>query len=619
MGIKKIFRINKGTMKRSLGIIEVFSVGYGDLGSSIYYALGLTALYAMGATPIALMIAGFVFFLTALTYAEMSSIVPESGGSASFSRRAFNDLISFLAGWALLLDYIVTIAISSYAVGPYLKYFFPSLVTQSVNLPFTCFLILFLLIVNIFGTKHSARLSVFLSFSTIITQAFIIIFGFFTLVNFKVFFESLAIGSSTVPYSPSWGHFFKGVAMAMVAYTGIESMAQLGSETKQPAVKLPAAKMLVSAVLIVTYLGLSIVALSAMTPVELSTEFISNPILGITEKFPVIGPIFSNWVGILGGFILLAAANSGLLGASRVAFNLGEYCQLPRFFYTIHSRFKTPHVALTFFAILAILIVIWSFGSLAFLADLYNFGALLAFLSAHLSLIAHRICYPDAKRPFKIPFALKVKGVEIPWSAISGVILNFTIWMVIVLTKKEGRELGFLWLLVGFIFYSVLRRYHKIGLAETVEVQKVEIKDFEKLSIKKILVPIKVGHDEDNINIGCHFAKEMHASITFLYVSEVPYALPLSVGLKKKSKYAEAVFQRVEAIAKEYGIRIDHEFIASRSISKSIVEFAEEEDYDLIILGASEQYKFRKPISPVIEYVMKESNCKVWVCKKTQD
>ena len=107
-----IVQIEKEGLMRGLRVRDLFAVGYSDVGSSIYYALGITALYALGATPLALALAGIAFFCTALTYAEMSSALPEAGGSASFARHAFNDLVSFIAGWALLLDYIVTIAIS---------------------------------------------------------------------------------------------------------------------------------------------------------------------------------------------------------------------------------------------------------------------------------------------------------------------------------------------------------------------------------------------------------------------------------------------------------------------------------------------------------------------------
>src|ERR1700733_7745997 len=162
-------------MKRVLKVSDLFAIGYGDLGSSIYYALGVTALFALGATPIALALAGEVFICTALTYAEMTSIVHESGGSASFARHAFNDLISFIAGWGLLLDYIVTIAISAFAIAPYLSYFFPDLKHIPIQITFTIALIGILFVINVLGIKRSTRFSLVLMVLTVITQIIIII------------------------------------------------------------------------------------------------------------------------------------------------------------------------------------------------------------------------------------------------------------------------------------------------------------------------------------------------------------------------------------------------------------------------------------------------------------
>src|ERR1700733_4196031 len=161
-------------MKRVLKVSDLFAIGYGDLGSSIYYALGVTALFALGATPIALALAGIVFTCTALTYAEMTSAFHESGGSASFARHAFNDLISFIAGWGLLLDYIVTIAISAFAVGPYLAYFFGDLARTPVQIVFSTALILLLFIMNVTGVKHSTRVSLILTTFTVLVQAVVI-------------------------------------------------------------------------------------------------------------------------------------------------------------------------------------------------------------------------------------------------------------------------------------------------------------------------------------------------------------------------------------------------------------------------------------------------------------
>ncbi|HPE85113.1 MAG TPA: APC family permease, partial [Chlamydiales bacterium] len=240
---QKIAQIDKGAMRRVLGIRELFAVGYGDLGSSIYYALGITALYALGATPIALALAGLVFACTALTYAEMSSMTRDSGGSASYTRRAFNDLVSFIAGWGLLLDFIVTIAISSYAVSSYLAYFFPLLKLVQWKIFFTVVLIGSLGYLNVRGVKHSVKLSSVLTSLTVITQGIIIVVGALTIVSIPDFIEHLKIGISGSSWSPSWSDFMKGCAMAMVAYTGIESMTQLASEAKNPSKTVPKAIM----------------------------------------------------------------------------------------------------------------------------------------------------------------------------------------------------------------------------------------------------------------------------------------------------------------------------------------------------------------------------------------
>src|SRR4030042_1919949 len=107
-------RIRQIRLRRVLGIPGLFSTAYGNVGSSIYYALGVVSLSALGLTPPVLMLSGIIFLFTALTYAEGATAIPESGGSGAIARRAFNDLVSFIASWVLMLDYIVTISISAF-------------------------------------------------------------------------------------------------------------------------------------------------------------------------------------------------------------------------------------------------------------------------------------------------------------------------------------------------------------------------------------------------------------------------------------------------------------------------------------------------------------------------
>src|SRR3989338_1493034 len=99
-------RISRFRLRRVLGIPALFSAGYGNVGSSIYYALGIVALVALGATPIVLGIAGILYIFNTLTYAEGTASLPEAGGSASFAQQGINDAVGFVAGWALMLSYV---------------------------------------------------------------------------------------------------------------------------------------------------------------------------------------------------------------------------------------------------------------------------------------------------------------------------------------------------------------------------------------------------------------------------------------------------------------------------------------------------------------------------------
>ena len=121
-------RLTQHGLRRVLGTSALFSTAYGNVGSSIYYALGLVASYALGLTPIVFLITGVIFYLTAATYAEATAMYPEAGGSSSFARHAFNELWSFFAAWAQMLNYTITIAISAFFVPHYLGgLFWPAL------------------------------------------------------------------------------------------------------------------------------------------------------------------------------------------------------------------------------------------------------------------------------------------------------------------------------------------------------------------------------------------------------------------------------------------------------------------------------------------------------------
>ncbi len=602
-------------------MFDLFAIGYGDLGSSIYYALGITALYALGATPIALSLAGVVFICTALTYAEMTSVMHESGGSASFARHAFNDLISFIAGWGLLLDYIVTIAISAFAVGPYLAYFFADLNKTPVQIVFSITLILLLYLMNVIGVRQSTRISLVLTIFTVVVQAVIIAIGVSTILDVSAIVDHLRINVPGVNWSPSWSDFSKGVAMAMVAYTGIESIAQLAAESKRPIKTVPRAVVLTMSVLLVIYLGISIVALSAVTPLDLGEKFLLNPIAAIVSKLPFGSLILSPVVAILAAVVLSVAANAGLMGASRLSFNMGEYYQLPRFFYTIHPRFRTPIVSLLFFSALAGVVILACGGRLDYLADLYNFGAMLAFFFAHLSLIAMRIKKPHMRRPFKAPLNISFGNYSLPLTAIVGAIATLSVWFLVVITKPQGRYLGFAWMTFGLIMYFRYRKQSKLQPTGHVAIEEIALRGYQPMKVKKILVPTRGGTQMEAVQMACEIAKLHKAKVTVLHVLEIPASLPLDIDSPQRMAVAEAVLKRAEAIAREFGVDISLEVDRSRSLSDTILEVAKTGKYDLIVLGSMRTIHEpkKKGLGAIVETIIRKAPCRVWICASKTD
>src|SRR5438552_7247742 len=150
-------------LDRVLGANALFATAYGNVGSSIYYALGLVAGIALGLTPLVFVISGLIFAATAATYAEGTVRYPEAGGSSSFARHAFNELGSFGAAWAQMLNYVVTIAISAFFVPHYLSIFWEPLKTNPWDIVGGVVVIAVLVGLNIIGIKEAASLNIFLA------------------------------------------------------------------------------------------------------------------------------------------------------------------------------------------------------------------------------------------------------------------------------------------------------------------------------------------------------------------------------------------------------------------------------------------------------------------------
>jgi APA family basic amino acid/polyamine antiporter len=480
--IVRLPRIKAHPLRRVLGIPGLFSVGYGNVGSSIYYALGIIVLVAMGATPIVLAVAGILFIFTALTYAEGTAMFPEAGGSASFARHGFNDSIGFISGWALMLSYIVTIAISAFVIPPYLGYFWPPLKESAIlGTSVSMGIIFFLMIVNVIGVRETSFINVTAAIFDLLVQLLIISLGLLFVFNFDFLVNNIKF------YWPSWENLVFGVALAAIAYTGVETMSQMAEETKRPAIRVPRALVLLIIIVLILFTGVSTVGFSAMTPQELAGSWATDPVAGIahaismaitpqemaatlsgeTEVIIVLTWIFTGLrdllpvlVAVLAASILFIATNAGLMGISRLAFSLGKYQLIPPVLGRVHQRFKTPYIAIIIFSAVALAILVPGFfAPRAFLelGALYAFGSLLSFILAHASIMSLRIKKPDLPRPFRLRWNIRFRQRELPVTAILGLLGTALVWVVVIFTQPYSRWVGLGWMVIGLVIYVIFR------------------------------------------------------------------------------------------------------------------------------------------------------------------
>src|SRR4051795_10598053 len=387
-------------LERVLGTPALFATAYGNVGSSIYYALGLTAAYALGLTPLVFLIAGIVFAMTAATYAEGTVLYPEAGGSSSFARHAFNELVSFGAGWAQMLVYIVTVATSAFFVPHYLSIFWEPLKTNPWDIVGGAIVIVSLVVLNIVGVQEAAKLSIVLAVIDFATQVLLVILGFVLVFSPQILVDNVHWG-----IAPTWSNLAIAVPVAMLAYTGVETVSNLAEEVRDPVKSVPNAYRLVAGAVFAIYFTLPLVALSALPVKEVNGKlttllalppeqggYQNDPVLGIVENLGLTGTTLSAlkiYVGVLAATILYIATNAGVIGASRITYSMASYRQLPGVFRRLHPRFKTPWLSLIVFAGVISIAVLLP-GKVDFLGTMYSFGAMLSFTIAHASVIALR-------------------------------------------------------------------------------------------------------------------------------------------------------------------------------------------------------------------------------------
>ena len=608
-------------LERVLGAPALFATAYGNVGSSIYYALGLTAGIALGLTPVVFIISGVIFAATAATYAEGTVRYPEAGGSASFARHAFNELVSFGAGWAQMLNYVITVAISVIFVPHYLSIFWEPLRTNPwdivVGIAFTWLLVG----INIVGIQEAARLNIALAVIDFATQLLLVALGFVLIFHPHVLWSNVHWG-----VAPTWSAFLLAIPVAMIAYTGIETVSNLAEEARDPVRSIPRAISWVAIAVFAIYFTLPWIALSAMPVFQEGGKYVTrlgqsppegfknDPVLGLVENLGLHGPtltVAKFYVGILAATILFIATNAGVIGASRITYSMASYRQLPTLFRRLHPKLKTPWLALAVFGGIGPTIFLLS-GQVDFLGRMYAFGAMLSFTIAHVSVIALRAKRPKEELEWRARPNLVVGGISWPLFAIVGGLGTGAAWLVVVLKDAPTRYAGLSWLAAGFLFYVVYRRLMRLPLLQTSRAP-IPLGPALALEYRSILVPIVAGREsQEAVEVAARLATERAGRIVLLRVIVVPLELPLDADLTEQVEDAYHLLDIAHAIAEPYGVRAVERVVRARQAGRAIVDEADRRGTEIIVLGAR-RGNYRNIFGSTVEYVLKNAPCRVMV------
>ncbi len=609
-------------LERVLGAPALFATAYGNVGSSIYYALGLTAGIALGLTPIVFIISGLIFAATAATYAEGTVRYPEAGGSSSFARHAFNELVSFGAAWAQMLNYVITVAISVIFVPHYLSIFWAPLRTNPWDIVIGISLTWVLVGINIVGIKEAARLNIVLAVVDFATQLLLVLLGFFLIFHPHVLTSNIHLGKA-----PTWSAFLLAIPVAMIAYTGIETVSNLAEEARDPVRSIPRAISWVAIAVFAIYFTLPWIALSAM-PVHLDTAghyvtqlgqapphgFKNDPVLGLVENLGLHGVVLSAakvYVGILASTILFIATNAGVIGASRITYAMSSHRQLPEIFRRLHPKLKTPWLALIVFGAIGPTLFLLS-GKVDFLGRMYAFGAMLSFTIAHASVVALRVKTPAGEIHWRARPNLRLRGIDWPLFAIVGGLGTGAAWLVVVIQDAPTRYAGLAWLATGFVFYVLYRRRLKLPLRTTTRTP-VAIGAAIALEYRAILVPVIAGDESrEAVELAARLATERGGRIALLRVLVVPLELPLDADLRAQLAEADELLDEYRAIAEPYGVRVGERVVRARNAGRAIVDEADRRGSEIIVLGAP-RGRHRAIFGHTVDYVLKNAPSRVMI------
>jgi APA family basic amino acid/polyamine antiporter len=618
---------------RGLGEPALFAVTLSAVVASMFFALGVVAGDALGLSPLVYLIAGLFFAVTMATYVEGTSLHIERGGASTLARYAFDELWSFIAGWAILLDYLIVMATGAIVISDYLAVFASGIDDGVFEVLIALVALLIVAAINIRGvTARRLRAVLRVSLTSIVVLVAV------SVVAFVQFFDAGAIADSVELGSvPKWENAIFALGVACVALIGVEAASGLAGEVRVGRRGLRRVVIVSSTIAILLFVVVSSAALMAQ-PVQagatpLGGRFIEAPILGIVNAYE------SEWLVDAGRYIvaltavamLLVAINSQMLGLARLAYSLATNRQIPSAVGRLSAMRGTPYVAIVIATVIAFGLAIPH--DLEFLVGTFAFGAMIAFAIAHLSLIVLRFREPARPSAFRVPFSVRVRGGLVPLPAVFGLVLAVGMWISVVALHEGARIAGSIWMVGGIVLYVVYRRSGGKPLRQRFTIPAEALQEREAAEYGSILVPV-FGEELDDEIVGTagRLAAEQDedggggAVLEALYVFEIPMSLPIDARVSEdRVRDAKAVLARAKEVGEEYeGVEVATAMVRGRTTGQAIVSEARRRGVEAIVLAAEEPTRVRggailggrgrirdRFVGDTTRYVIEKAPCRV--------
>ena len=445
--LKETEQPGESTLKRTLGPISITAMGIGAIvGTGIFVLTGVAAAkYAGPGLILSFVLAAIVSGLAALCYSEFASTVPIAGSAYTYSYATLGELVAWIIGWDLILEYAVGAAAVSIGWSGYvtdlIKSAFgitlPKALTISpfsggiINLP--AFLIILLLtLLLIVGTSETSR------FNNVIVGIKLAVILFFIVVGFG--HVNPANWSPFLPFGP--GGIFRGAAIIFFAYIGFDQVSTSAEEARNPAKDLPLGILLSLGVCTLLYIVVTAILTGIVSYTQLN---VASPVSHALLLIGLKGSASIISVGAICGLttVLLVL----LYGQSRIFFSMARDGLLPTMFSHVHPRFRTPYLSSLLIGIVVALIA--GLTPIDVVAELTNIGTLAAFVLVSAAILIMRRTQPDRPRGFRVPWV-----PVLPILSMLGSLLLIVSLPLVTIIRF------IIWLAIGLLIYFLYSRHH---------------------------------------------------------------------------------------------------------------------------------------------------------------